>query len=343
MWLDNILISILLWIDSWQQNQIDTIICSDIITLSAIKFTLKLIIRYIIVSRFFVFPNISAVQHERGPRKPKLHNALMASAQHQNHLQLQGLVSSVSAYAQNSILSTSHSSGFHPVIPHMHHSQPMSFGPIVHPAHHVQNPHAHHPHLLTLPPANGDFYKNPHLPSNIIVPSVLSHPMPLLATSMSSHMTASLPPQTTMPTPMSAAASHHPSSHSTISHQSHHSPKSSSASSVIEPSQDSVGSPLIVDNIDSVASPISVSSNSNNNNNNNMMSNNMNAIKSRRHDSNAVPTGNGVATDSSSGRSNGDAVVSTSNSNHRNAVRTAQNNGLMDILMNPDKCQVNID
>lgn len=281
--------------------------------------------------------HFAAVQHERGPRKPKLHSALMASASHQSHLQLQGLVSSVSAYAQNS-LSTSHSSGFHPVMPHLHHPQPMPFAPIVHPAHHAQNHHAHHPHLLPLPPANGDFYKNPHLAGNIIVPNVLSHPMPLLATSMSSHMTASLPPHTTMPTPMSAAASHHPSSHSTISHQSHHSPKSS-ASSVIEPSQDSVGSPLIVDNIDSVASPISVSSNSNNNNNN-ITSNNMNATKGRKHENDALASS--LATDGSGAKSSGDALVSASSSFHRNAVRTAQNNGLLDILMNPDKCQVHI-
>lgn len=261
----------------------------------------------------------------------------MASASHQNHLQLQGLVSSVSAaYAQSAAINSGHSSGFHPVMQHIHHPQPMPFGPILHPAHHVQNPHAHHSHLLQLPPTNAEFYKNHHLPNNVIVPSVLSHPMPLLATSISSHMTASLPPQTAMPMQLSAAAAHIPSSHSTISHQSHHSPKSS-ASSVIEPSQDSIGSPLIVDNIDSVSSPISVSSNSNNNNNNNTK-NDMNSNKNHnKHENGSSATANSHTTESSSIKSNGDAP---SSSFHRNAVRTAQNNGLMDILMNPDKCQV---
>lgn len=106
---------------------------------------------------------ISAVQHERGPRKPKLHSALLASGAHQSHLQIQGLVSST--YAQNAA-----HSGFHPVIPHIHHPQPLPFSPILHPSHH---PHAqaHHGHHLLHVPSTNEFYKNFHPVSwsNILV------------------------------------------------------------------------------------------------------------------------------------------------------------------------------
>lgn len=99
--------------------------------------------------------SILAVQHERGPRKPKLHSALLAGGSHQSHLQIQGLVSS--AYAH----SAAHSSGFHPVIPHIHHPQPMPFSPILHPSHH---PHAqaHHGHHLLPMQSTNEFYKNFH-------------------------------------------------------------------------------------------------------------------------------------------------------------------------------------
>lgn len=66
----------------------------------------------------------------------------------------------------------------------------------------------------------------------------------------------------------------------------------------------------------------------------------MNATKGRKHENDALASS--LATDGSSAKSNGDALVSASSSFHRNAVRTAQNNGLLDILMNPDKCQVHI-
>lgn len=108
---------------------------------------------------------ISAVQHERGPRKPKLHSALLASSSHQSHLQLQGLVSS--AYTPSS-MSAAHSSGFHPVIPHIHHPQPLPFAPILHPAHHP-HPQTHHGHHLLPVPSSNDFYKNFHPVSRFIV------------------------------------------------------------------------------------------------------------------------------------------------------------------------------
>lgn len=281
-----------------------------------------------------------AVQHERGPRKPKLHNALLAGGSHQNHLQLQGLVTSVSAYAhaQTTAMNAGHSSGFHPVIPHIHHPQPLPFSSIVHASHHphAQNHHAHHhSHLLPVPQSNGDFYKNAHLGSNVMMPNVLTHPMPLLASTMNSHMSVSIQPQTPISTTLTSSISHIPSNHSTIStHQSHYSPKSN-ASSTIEPSHDSISPPLIVDNIDSVASPISVSSNSNNNNNINSNNNhkNMNNIVSS-------PNNNNNGNENTIIKSNGDVFATNSNI-QRNGLRSEQNNSLLDILMNPDKCQVN--
>lgn len=84
----------------------------------------------------------------------------MAGGSHQNHLQMQGL-----AYGPSSAMGGGHSSGFHPVIPHIHHPQPLPFSPILHPAHH---PHAqaHHGHHLLPIPSNNEFYKNFHPVSN---------------------------------------------------------------------------------------------------------------------------------------------------------------------------------
>lgn len=108
---------------------------------------------------------MAAVQHERGPRKPKLHSTLLAGGSHQNHLQIQGLVSG--AYGQSASMGGGHSSGFHPVIPHIHHPQPLPFAPILHPAHH---PHAqsHHGHHLLPVPSSNEFYKNFHPVSKLI-------------------------------------------------------------------------------------------------------------------------------------------------------------------------------
>lgn len=243
------------------------------------------------------------------------------------------------AHAQTTAMSAGHSSGFHPVIQHIHHPQPLPFSSIVHASHHphAQNHHAHHhSHLLPVPQSNGDFYKNPHLANNVIVPNVLSHPMPLLASTMNSHISASIQPQTPISTALTSSISHIPSNHSTIStHQSHYSPKSNT-SSTIEPSHDSISPPLIVDSVDSVASPISVSSNSNNNNNINSNNNhkNMNNIVSSVNNNNNNTNENTII------KSNGDAFA-TNSSVHRNGLRSEQNNSLLDILMNPDKCQVN--
>lgn len=148
--------------------------------------------------------------------------------------------------------------------------------------------------------------------SNVMVPNVLSHPMP------------SLPPRR----PISGSMV--PSTHSTISHQSHFSPKSNT-SSTIEPSQDSVSPPLIVDSIENVPSPISVNSNSNNNNN-------ITPKNNHKNNSDTQSTNNNITTDNTNTKSN-DGLVSSSSFNH-NGLRNEQQNSLLDILMNPDKCQV---
>lgn len=233
-------------------------------------------------------------------------------------------MTSVSAYAQGSAgIGGSHPSGFHPVIPHIHHPQPLPFPSMLHPGHHHPHAQGHHPghhsHLLGVPPPNNDFYKNAHIMNNI-VPN-LSHP------SIHSHMTSAIPIQTSTALTAPSCVT---SNHSTISHQSHYSPKSST--STIEPSQDSVSPPLIVDNLDNVASPISVSSNSNNNNNINSNQNHKNGETISNLNNNKCPE--------NSNKQNGDLVTLNANS-LRNSLRSEANNSLMDILMNPDKCQVN--
>lgn len=283
------------------------------------------------------------MQHERGPRKPKLHSALLTSQAHQTHLQM-SLVTSVSAYAQSAIAASGgHPSSFHPVHPHIHHPQPLPFTSIVHPAHssHHLHPHSghHHSHLLPVPPPSNDFYKNSHIPS--IVPSVLPQPIPLLSSNVANH--ASLPPQIPVSTSLTASSSIVPSSHSTFSHHPsfHYSPPSptqtikSNASSIIEPSHDSVESPpLIVDNVDHVASPISVSSNSNNNNN--ITNSNKNETKNN-NDTDTLANSNG-ADDSHKA----DNATATNSTLRLNGLHNDRRNSLLDILMNPDKCQVGL-
>lgn len=125
-----------------------------------------------------------------------------------------------------------------------------------------------------------------------------------------------------------------PSTHSTISHQSHYSPKSNTSASTIEPSQDSVSPPLIVDSIENVSSPISVNSNSNNNNN----------ILPKSHhksDNDTQSTNNNITTTTTehTNTKSSNSVMSTATFT-QNGLRTEQQNSLLDILMNPDKCQV---
>lgn len=141
---------------------------------------------------------------------------------------------------------------------------------------------------------------------------MLTHPMP------------SLPPRR----PISESMI--PSTHSTMSHQSHFSPKSNS-SSTIEPSQDSVSPPLIVDSIENVSSPISVNSNSNNNNNTISKNN-------HKNNSDAQSMNNNITAENTNTKNN-DGLVSSNSFNH-NGLRNEQQNSLLDILMNPDKCQV---
>lgn len=126
------------------------------------------------------------------------------------------------------------------------------------------------------------------------------------------------------------SASMMPSTHSIISHQSHFSPKSNT-SSTIEPSQDSVSPPLIVDNIENIASPISVNSNSNNNNN--FISKNI-----HKNSNDPQSTNNNITAENTNTKSS-DGLMS-SNNLQQNGLRTEQQNSLLDILMNPDKCQV---
>lgn len=148
----------------------------------------------------------------------------------------------------------------------------------------------------------------------MIVPNVLTHPMP------------SLPPRR----PISESTMV-PSTHSTISHQSHFSPKSNTSTSTIEPSQDSVSPPLIVDSIENASSPISVNSNSNNNNN----------ILPKNHQktSNDTQLTNNNITAENTNTKSSDGVMSA-NTFTQNGLRNEQQNSLLDILMNPDKCQV---
>lgn len=128
------------------------------------------------------------------------------------------------------------------------------------------------------------------------------------------------------------SASMLPNTHSTILHQSHFSPKSNT-SSTIEPSQDSVSPPLIVDSIENVASPISVNSNSNNNNI-------IMPIKTVHKSSSDTQStmNNNINTENTNTKST-DGLV-PSNHSQQNGLRNEQQNSLLDILMNPDKCQV---
>lgn len=133
-----------------------------------------------------------------------------------------------------------------------------------------------------------------------------------------------------MPTRRPISESMVPSTHSAISHQSHFSPKSNS-SSTIEPSQDSVSPPLIVDSIENVSSPISINSNSNNNNN-------ITSKNSHKSNCDSQPSNNNITTENTNTKSN-DGMNPTSNLPH-NGLHNDQRNSLLDILMNPDKCQV---
>lgn len=275
------------------------------------------------------------------------------------------LVTSVSAYAAQSAMAASgHPSSFHPVHPHIHHPQPLPFSPIVHPAHNSHHMHhhsgPHHSHLLPLQPPSSEFYKASHIPGMVPMPQ----PMPLLS-SVVNH--ASLPPQMSIAdtakhattsitdtarlfstqllpsTSLTASTSILPNSHSTFSHHPtfhHYSPPSptqtikSNASSIIEPSHDSVSPPLIVDNVEHVASPISVSSNSNNNNN--VVNSNKNETKKSNNNSEELVNSNGTA---DSINKNTDATAT--NSNVRiNGLQNDYRNSLLEILMSPDKCQV---
>lgn len=123
-----------------------------------------------------------------------------------------------------------------------------------------------------------------------------------------------------------------PSTHTTVSHQSHFSPKSNTSTSTIEPSQDSVSPPLIVDSIENVSSPISVNSNSNNNNN---------ILTPKNHhkgNSDTQSTNNNITAENTNTKSS-DGLILT-NAFTQNGLRNEQQNNLLDILMNSDKCQV---
>lgn len=252
------------------------------------------------------------------------------SSSHQAHLQM-SLVTSVSAFAQHG-----HHPNFHHG-PQIHHPQALSFPPIVHPAHH----HHHHHHLLPpprldhklasafeLPNPSNEFYKNSHMHpplATIPPPSIPSLPNPAII-----HHPSTIPP----PPPVSIVTPlpHINQNHTLTTHHQrfHHSPPSpahtiKSTTSTIEPSHDSAESPPLV--VDNVASPISVSSSSNNLNTTISMSIN-NANKSNGNNNN---------------NNNENALSSTINGTIRPPAvsNSTQHNGLLDILMNPEKCQVN--
>ncbi|XP_037047282.1 nuclear receptor subfamily 2 group E member 1 [Bradysia coprophila] len=87
--------------------------------------------------------NKDAVQHERGPRKPKMHSSIHNNAsQHHHQAHLQMSFTSVSAYAPH--LRTTHQqhhhSNFHQHATPIHHPQPMPFPPMVHTNHHITPP-----------------------------------------------------------------------------------------------------------------------------------------------------------------------------------------------------------
>lgn len=245
---------------------------------------------------------------------------------HQAHLQM-SLVTSVSAFAQHS-----HHPSFHHG-PQIHHPQPLPFPPIVHPAHHHHH-HHHHPllppprldHKLSafeLPNPSNDFYKNSHLHpphATIPPPSIPSLPNPAIAhhsSGIPAHPVAALPP---------INSNHTIVTHHTRFHQSPPSPAQTikSNASTVEQSHDSAESPLVVDNI---ASPISVSSSSNNIST--TISNTVNNNNSHAVINNNNPNSNNNHT----GTTNGSVRSNDSTNN-------AQHNGLLDLLMNPEKCQV---
>lgn len=258
-----------------------------------------------------------AVQHERGPRKPKLHTTMHPSSSHQAHLQM-SLVTSVSAYAAQH---TGHHTSFHHGPP-IHHPQPLPFTPLVHSGHHHHpHPHHHHSHILPPPPRldhklsafdlpNSDFYKN----SALIHASHVAAPIPILSSAVV-HPTAALPPPLVSHTHL---GQHHTFRHSSPSPS--HTIKSNA--STIEPSHDSVDSPPLI--VDNVASPISVSSSSNN-----ICTSNSN-----------INNNNSSSTNNNINNNNNNSATTTNSSERLNGTSSAQStNGLLDILMNPDKCQ----
>lgn len=84
-----------------------------------------------------------AVQHERGPRKPKMHSSIHNNgSQHHHQAHLQMSFTSVSAYAPHlrSSHQQHHHSNFHHHATPIHHPQPMPFPPMVHANHHITAP-----------------------------------------------------------------------------------------------------------------------------------------------------------------------------------------------------------
>lgn len=86
---------------------------------------------------------LTAVQHERGPRKPKMHSSIHNNgSQHHHQAHLQMSFTSVSAYAPHlrSSHQQHHHSNFHHHATPIHHPQPMPFPPMVHSNHHINAP-----------------------------------------------------------------------------------------------------------------------------------------------------------------------------------------------------------
>ncbi|XP_037912046.1 nuclear receptor subfamily 2 group E member 1 [Hermetia illucens] len=166
--------------------------------------------------------NKDAVQHERGPRKPKIPHMQHGSnpLQHHNpHLPM-SLVTNVSAsfnYTSH-ISAAAQRSGFHPHHPsqlhHPHHSQPppLGFGPLLPAAHHslMDTPkHPDHPQsFIDLTASNNnDFYKPLHhlspSPTHTIQ-SISSVGGPASEETGSPRLNVETTPSTTPPAPHSA-------------------------------------------------------------------------------------------------------------------------------------------
>ncbi|CRL02824.1 CLUMA_CG015867, isoform A, partial [Clunio marinus] len=127
------------------------------------------------------------VQHERGPRKPKLqhlHSQLAHHQQHHHHHHHHGgfnpMTVNASSYAHHNLQShhagaAAHFTQLNSFQQHstiLHHPQPLSFGTLLHPTPILPNPGLNQHNVLT---ANGKFSDQPKLTSGFDFPSINSN------------------------------------------------------------------------------------------------------------------------------------------------------------------------